>query len=81
MFVTTRFVESGGPDLLGLFLFLLHFDHFTTFVKSAIWTYGVGETHRATVGTGSQVTGLQGIVGTAHIAAALGMLALWVWGH
>jgi hypothetical protein len=67
--------------LLRLFLFLLNLDNFTSFVESAIGTNGVGEAHRTAVGTGSQVIRLQGIVCAAHIAAALGMLALWMWGH
>jgi hypothetical protein len=41
----------------------------------------VWKAHRAAVGTGDQVMGLQGIVCAAHIAAAFGMLALWMWGH
>ena len=72
---------SSYADLLGLFLILLHFDNFTTFVKSTIGTYGMREAHRAAIGTGSQVARLQRVVGTAHIAAALGMFALWMWGH
>ena len=69
------------PKLLGLFLFLLHFDNFATFIKSTIGTDGVRQAHRAAIGAGGQVTRLQGIVGTAHIAAALRMFALWMWGH
>ena len=68
-------------DLLRLFLFLLHFDNFTAFVESTIGTNGVRKAHRTAVGTGSQVMSLQGIMCAAHIAAALGMLALWMWGH
>jgi hypothetical protein len=41
--------------LLGLFLFLLHFDNFAAFVKTAVGTDGVGKAHGPAVGAGGQV--------------------------
>ena len=67
--------------LFSLLLFLLDLDNFTAFVKSTVGTDGMGKAHRTAVRAGSQVTGLQGVVRAAHIAAALGMFALWMWGH
>ena len=64
VFVTTRFVEfwepsseccASCPNLLGLLLFLLDFDHFTTFIESAIRTDGVRKAHRTAIGTSCEV--------------------------
>jgi hypothetical protein len=41
----------------------------------------VRKAHRTAIGTGCQIMRLQGIVRAAHIAAALRMFALWMWGH
>jgi hypothetical protein len=67
--------------LLSLFLLFLYFDNFTAFVKSAIGTYRMGKAHRTAIGAGGQVASLQRIVRAAIVAAALGMFALWMWGH
>lgn len=39
------------------------------------------ETHRAAIGTDDQVARLQSVVCAAHVAAALRVFALWMWGH
>ena len=75
------FIAELAKTYSAFFLFFLHFNNFATLVESTVGTYGVREAHRAAVGTSRQVAGLQGVVRTAHIAAALGMLALWMWGH
>ncbi len=69
------------PSLLSLLLFLLDFNDFTAFVKSTIRTDGMGKAHRTAIRAGDQVMCLQSVVRAAHIAAALGMFALWMWGH
>jgi hypothetical protein len=82
VFVTTRFVGSGSfSRLLGLFLFLLDLDDFATFVKPAIGADRMWKAHGTAVRAGNQVPCLQSVVRAAHIAAALGMFALWMWGH
>jgi hypothetical protein len=73
--------QSSWSGLFGLFLFFLDFDNFATFVKPTIGTDGMGKAHRAAVRAGRQVTGLQSVVRAAHIAAALRVFALWMWGH
>ena len=79
VFVTTRFAGSGSLSrLLSLFLFLLDFNNFAAFVKSAIRTDGMGKAHRTAIRAGDQVMGLQSVVRAAHITAALGMFALWM---
>jgi hypothetical protein len=78
--VTTRFAKAGIA-LTSAFLFLLDFNDFTTFVESAVGTNGVWQTHGAAVGAGGQVMRLQGVVRAAHVAAALRVFALWMWGH
>jgi hypothetical protein len=67
--------------LLRLFLFLLHFDNFTAFVEAAVGTDGVRKAHGTAVGTSDKVASLESIMGATHIAAALRMFALWMWGH
>jgi len=57
--------------LLRLFLFLLHFDNFTTFIETAVGTNGVRKAHGTAVGTGGQVARLQSVMRSAIIAAAL----------
>ena len=74
-------MAGNCQSLLSLFIFLFDLYNFTTLVKSTIGTNGVRKAHRAAVGTSGQVARLQRIVRAAHIAAALGMFALWMWGH
>jgi hypothetical protein len=84
MRVTTCFAFGTAemyPFLFSLFLFLLHFNNFTAFVKAAVGTDGVRKAHGTAVGTCSQVARHQSIMCAAHVAAALGMFALWMWGH
>ena len=69
------------PPLLSLFLFLLDLDDFTTFIESTIGADGVRKAHRTAIRTSRQIISLQGIMGAAHIAAALRVFALWMWGH
>ena len=67
--------------LLSLFLFLLDFDNFLAFVEAAVGADRVREAHGTAVRAGGQVARLQGIVCAAHVAAALRVFALWMWGH
>ena len=64
-----------------LFLFFLYFDHFAAFVKTAVGTDRVWKAHGTAIRAGGEVTWLQSIVRAAHIAAALRVFALWMWGH
>jgi hypothetical protein len=71
VFVTTRLQRRHAQRiaLRFLFLFLLYFDNFAAFIKTAVGTNCVRETHQTTVRAGSQVKGLQGIVRAAIVAA------------
>src|SRR3990172_1782473 len=72
---------EGATPLFRLLLFLLYFDHFASFIKAAVGADGVRQAHGAAVRAGGQVAGLEGIVGAAHIAAALRVFTFWMWGH
>ena len=39
------------------------------------------QTHGSAVGAGGEVAGFEGVVRAAHVAAALRVFALWMWGH
>ena len=47
----------------------------------AIGANGVRQAHGTAIGAGNEIAGLQGIVGAAAIAAALGMFGLGMWCH
>ena len=68
-------------SLLRLLLLFLDFDDFATFIKSTIRADGMGKAHGTAVRTGDQAAWLQSVVRAAHIAAALRVFALWMWGH
>src|SRR5688500_16893160 len=64
-----------------LLLFFLYFDNFAAFIKTAVGTDRVRKAHGTAIRAGGQVAGLQSIVCAAHVAAALRVFALWMWGH
>jgi len=68
-------------SLLSFFLFLLDFDNFLAFVETAIGTNRVRKAHGTAVRAGGQVARLQSIVCAAHVASALRVFSLWMWGH
>ena len=92
MFVTTRFdvgdltkarrfAASPLLRLRFLFLIFLYFDNFAAFVKTAVGTDGVRQAHGTAVRAAGEVARNQRVVRAAVIAAALRVLALWMWGH
>jgi hypothetical protein len=68
-------------ELLWVLLFFFDFKHFSALIMSAVWTDGVRQAHRTTIGTGYQIARFQCVMRTATIAAALGMFAFGMWGH
>jgi hypothetical protein len=74
--VTTRWAA-----LLAGFLFFLDLNNFTAIVETAAGANGVRQAHRTAVGAGNDVSSHQSILGASAITAALGVLALGMWGH
>jgi hypothetical protein len=62
-------------------LVFLDVEHFAALVLSALGADGVGQAFLAAVRASGQIGGRQGIVGAAAVAATLGMLTFWMWGH
>ena len=76
-----RGLDEMTSSLRFLLLFFLYFDNFAALIKTAVGTDGVRKAHGTAVRAGGQVAGLQSIVCAAHVAAALRVFALWMWGH
>jgi hypothetical protein len=78
---TGRVCHDPFCALLSGFLFFLHLHYFTAIVKAAIWTDRVRKTAGPAVGAGDGVAGLQRVLRTAAVTAALRVFALRMWGH
>ena len=71
-------VQDGALDVpIECCLVSLYADDFTAFVVAAVRANMVGQTALATVGAFHQVTGFEGIVGAATIAATFWDFSLW----
>ena len=64
-----------------LFLVFLYLYNFAAFVKTAVCTDSVRQAHGPAVRAAGEVARNQRVVRATVIAAALRMLALWMWGH